>query len=143
MKAKERVRHIVVLMLENRAFDHMLGYLPGVEGWPVGNTSTWRTRPMRARRSTRPRAWALFAVPERDIPASGYGGPSHSYPSATQQLFGDKNATAPIEIPEGAPKTNNGFVSSTSPSSTECRSRTLPARKFSSPWRRSPQTSFR
>ena len=26
------IKHLVVLMLENRSFDHMLGFLPGVNG---------------------------------------------------------------------------------------------------------------
>jgi phospholipase C len=26
------IKHLVVLMLENRSFDHMLGLLPGVNG---------------------------------------------------------------------------------------------------------------
>src|SRR6476646_5427266 len=31
--ARDRIRHVVVLMLENRSFDHLLGYLdyPGLE----------------------------------------------------------------------------------------------------------------
>ena len=28
------IKHLVVLMLENRSFDHMLGYMPGVDGIP-------------------------------------------------------------------------------------------------------------
>lgn len=31
------IRHVVLLMLENRSFDHMLGGLPGVDG----ASSTW------------------------------------------------------------------------------------------------------
>ena len=33
------IRHIVVLMLENRSFDHLLGKLPNVDG-PVGCSNT-------------------------------------------------------------------------------------------------------
>ena len=32
MAAKGRIEHVVVLMLENRSFDHMLGYHAGVNG---------------------------------------------------------------------------------------------------------------
>jgi phospholipase C len=30
--AKPNLTHVVVLMLENRSFDHVLGLLPGVDG---------------------------------------------------------------------------------------------------------------
>jgi phospholipase C len=30
------IRHVFVLMLENRSFDHLLGLLPGVDGWTLG-----------------------------------------------------------------------------------------------------------
>jgi len=30
--AASRIKHLVVLVLENRSFDHILGTLPGVEG---------------------------------------------------------------------------------------------------------------
>jgi phospholipase C len=33
------IKHLVVLMLENRSFDHMLGYLPGVNGIPKNWTN--------------------------------------------------------------------------------------------------------
>lgn len=33
----EKIKHVVVLMLENRSFDHMLGTLPGVDGFDPGH----------------------------------------------------------------------------------------------------------
>ena len=33
--ASARIKHVVVLMLENRSFDQMLGLLPGVNGVSV------------------------------------------------------------------------------------------------------------
>lgn len=33
MAIPSSIKHIIVLMLENRSFDHMLGHLPHVEGW--------------------------------------------------------------------------------------------------------------
>ena len=35
---KTSVKHVIVVMLENRSFDHMFGYYPGVDG--VGNVGT-------------------------------------------------------------------------------------------------------
>jgi phospholipase C len=32
MASTSRIEHVVVLMLENRSFDHMLGYHAGVNG---------------------------------------------------------------------------------------------------------------
>ena len=29
---RPRIQHVVVLMMENRSFDHLLGDLPGVDG---------------------------------------------------------------------------------------------------------------
>ena len=58
VKALDRIEHIVVLMMENRSFDHMLGYLhltgrrPELDGlraaWPTAIT----TRPARSRSTT-------------------------------------------------------------------------------------------
>ena len=44
----DKIEHIVVLMLENRSFDHMLGYLsleagrPDVDGLKTGMSNTYR-----------------------------------------------------------------------------------------------------
>ena len=32
MPKSTRIQHVVVLMLENRSFDHIFGYRPGVNG---------------------------------------------------------------------------------------------------------------
>jgi phospholipase C len=32
MLASDRIAHVVVLMMENRSFDHFFGYRPGVNG---------------------------------------------------------------------------------------------------------------
>jgi len=32
---KQKIKHVVVLMMENRSFDHMLGYMKGVDGVPA------------------------------------------------------------------------------------------------------------
>ena len=49
------INHVVVLMLENRSFDHLLGDLPNVAGinrtQPYSNTQPY-TRKRRARRAT-------------------------------------------------------------------------------------------
>ena len=120
-----QIDHIVVLMLENRSFDHMIGTLPGVEGVldkhghprtdlvnysdPAADTST----------AYHPKIGAQFATPKDQQTNSGeYGGPSHSFPSATQQLFGVKTVGAgdkqasPYQggAPATVPASNSGFV---------------------------------
>lgn len=35
---KARVSQIIILMMENRSFDHLLGYLKGVDGIPENQT---------------------------------------------------------------------------------------------------------
>ena len=95
MSDHPQIDHIVVLMLENRSFDHMLGTLPGVEGVldasgkvrpdlvnyadPADPTST----------AYRPKVGGTFFTPTNQQTNSGeYGGPSHSFPSASTQRFG-------------------------------------------------------
>lgn len=52
----EKIDHIVVLMLENRSFDHMLGYLklegtsPEVDGLDEGMSNTYENKPYKVHR---------------------------------------------------------------------------------------------
>jgi phospholipase C len=106
------IEHVVVLMLENRSFDHMLGRLPGVNGIldakahvkpdlfnfaKPGDTS-----------STKYPAGspASFAVPTADISKEGFGGPGHSFPDATVQL--QANAATAKAVSSPAPL--DGFI---------------------------------
>ena len=34
-----QIKHLVVLMMENRSFDHLLGFLPGVNGLTGAETN--------------------------------------------------------------------------------------------------------
>jgi len=120
-----QIDHIVVLMLENRPFDHMLGTMPGVEGVldssgdlrtdlvnyanPVDSSST----------AYHPKIGAQFATPKDQQTNKGeYGGPSHSFPAATEQLFGvqtvgkGQKETTPYHggAPTTVPGDNSGFV---------------------------------
>ena len=120
-----QIDHIVVLMLENRSFDHILGTAPGVEGVldsggrprtdlvnhadPTDATST----------AYQPKIGAQFGTPKDQETSGGrYGGPSHSFPSGTEQLFGVKTVgsgnkeTTPYQggAPATVPVANSGFV---------------------------------
>ena len=72
------IEHVVVLMLENRSFDHMLGYVPqpdpafdGLLARP-GRNPGWRPGPAV---TTSPTAKKVLPV-----------GPDHSHDSVMQQL---------------------------------------------------------
>lgn len=118
-----KVQHIVVLMLENRSFDHLLGALPGVDGVldangevraDIFNLAT-PADPSSKRYS--PGLGSVFATPTDQI-SKGYGGPSHSFTSATEQLFSVQTVgsgaaeTTPYHggAPTTSPPTNSGFV---------------------------------
>src|SRR4051794_32946697 len=123
--AASQVEHIVVLMLENRSFDHLLGTLPGVEGVldasggvraDLFNLGDPADPP--SERFT-PKIGARFAVPPDEVKGP-YGGPSHSYPGATEQLFRAETVTVdgaetppyPGGAPVATPPTHPGFVKS-------------------------------
>jgi phospholipase C len=95
------IKHIVVLMLENRSFDHIFGYLdvPGVEGIGAGQSNPtdigWGGHP----------AATIAAFPS--VVPGAYvvdPDPPHEYSDVTLQLFGQ-----PV-VPVPAKPTNQGFV---------------------------------
>jgi phospholipase C len=121
------IDHVVVLMLENRSFDQMLGLLPGVDGVTIGAHASSvfvnYLDPQHPRdEDAFPAAAAeYFGIPEGDVPPpqqlSGvatelYGGPSHSFPSATQQLCNDAWGLTARGARDTTPATNSGFVRS-------------------------------
>ncbi|MCA9696733.1 MAG: DUF1508 domain-containing protein [Myxococcales bacterium] len=120
------IEHIVVLMLENRSFDHMLGTVPGVDGVLDGKGKPRKdlvnyTDPSNPKsKAYRPTLGANFFTPlDQETSGGRYGGPSHSYPSASQQRFGSKTdqsgKTAPYYGPVATSSPADqpvGFVSS-------------------------------
>ena len=77
--------HFVVLMLENRSFDHLFGYLGIGDGLPRAGRQL-----SEARRTPAPRAFK--SRKGGDYTAIGEG-PSHSLKQTNEQLFG---VTKPI-----------------------------------------------
>jgi phospholipase C len=102
------IEHIVVLMLENRSFDHMLGYLYSSAGnvSPTGQAFEGLTgsesnpdssgNPVSVFQITQSTANAYF-MPGAD--------PGEGYSATNQQLFGTDAVPSPGQAP-----TNNGFV---------------------------------
>ena len=97
-----RIQHVVVLMLENRSFDHIFGYRTGVNGLKGGEFNL--PKPSAPESADNPAYrvsnGAPYAVPVGE-------GPGHSFNAANEQLCG--SAAGPSA---SAPATNNGFVSS-------------------------------
>ncbi len=99
MGAMDTIKHVVVLMLENRSFDHMLGYLknPPVDGLKGGETVPYN--PENPAAGTAP----VFRLKSPE----GYRtkpDPLHEFDDVTLQIFGQRNP------PSDAPPRNNGFV---------------------------------
>jgi phospholipase C len=110
MAALGRIEHVVVLMLENRSFDHYFGFFKPSTGQTVENL-------------TGPNS-DLFNLLDPSAPASGNNptfkvskpapfavhdkeGPSHSFNSVCVQLCNDRKGPSPQR-----PVRNNGFVRS-------------------------------
>ncbi|WP_341317479.1 alkaline phosphatase family protein [Paraburkholderia sp. IMGN_8] len=96
--------HVVVLMLENRSFDHLFGYLGKGEG--VGGLSPEATtnylQPGKATTT------AFHVRKGGDFTAVG-GGPSHSLKQTNEQLFGKTDVGVNAKA---ADATLDGFVAS-------------------------------
>lgn len=115
-------------MLENRSFDQMLGLLSGVDGVASngggsgGSFVNYLDPQHPAPEDAYPASLGrYFGIPEGDVPPPQsvdgvatdlYGGPSHSFPSATQQLCNDAYGPSGKYAQGAVPPTNNGFVRS-------------------------------
>src|SRR4051794_32773023 len=98
-----KIEHVVVLMLENRSFDHLFGFFPGadgVDGTGAANLLQPSAPVSAANRSFPAERGAPFAIDKGQ-------GPSHSLNGTNVQLFNDK--AGPVD---GAAPQNNGFVAS-------------------------------
>lgn len=93
------IQHFVVLMLENRSFDHIFGFRPGVNGLK-GNESNLLD-PSQPESSSNP----AFVVNNAAPFAIDLGqGPGHSVVQTTEQLFGTKTPA------KNQKAVNDGFV---------------------------------
>jgi phospholipase C len=93
------IRHVVVLMLENRSFDHMLGDLdrsiPGLNG--IQNAKAYLKTPAHQNFiDGDPQPFPLSDKPKRGLDAKSLGTPAdfdpkHEFPNVKTQLGGDLN----------------------------------------------------
>jgi phospholipase C len=102
------INHIVVVMLENRSFDHMLGYLYSASGnvSPQGNPFDGLTG-NESNPDGKGGSIKVFQIQSSDPHAYFYPGADagEGYLNTNAQLFGQQQAPNPI-----VPATNQGFV---------------------------------
>ena len=87
----DRIKHVIVMMLENRAFDNAFGYRPGVDG--INGTE------FNLVNTTNPNSTKVFHTPT--CPAVNVCDPDHGYPATTFKIYGAEgyvtnNHTAPL-----------------------------------------------
>ena len=105
-KTRSPIEHIVVLMLENRAFDHMLGFLPRTGH--LARLEGLTGREFNHINPSDPTSQKYFV--QGGALYEFYGntaseGPPHTLPAANMQLTGTVSEPGP-----GNPARNNGFV---------------------------------
>lgn len=94
----QTIEHLVVLMLENRSFDHMLGFTRGT-GYNVEGLNGNESNPLDPNDPASPR---VTVSPDAAFILAN--DPGHSVPDVNVQLFGRQSGPPPV----GAP--NEGFV---------------------------------
>src|SRR5260221_886964 len=111
--ARTSSEHVVVLMMKCRSFDHMLGLYPdksidglyGADGRTISpsykNYVAGIATPYPAK------AGAAYVTSHEQVDKKGFGGPAHTFPAATKQLYG---TDAPTAFPDPAPL--SGFAQS-------------------------------
>ena len=106
MPLQTRIKHVVVLMLENRSFDHIFGFASAPAGQTienlVGKNLSNLVDPSKPKSATNPeipaKKNAPFAVHDKE-------GPSHSFNGTNVQLCNDRSGPSAQH-----PIKNNGFV---------------------------------
>ncbi|HYP52796.1 MAG TPA: alkaline phosphatase family protein [Pyrinomonadaceae bacterium] len=99
--APSPIEHVVVLMLENRSFDHVFGYRHGVDGLKGDEFNL--ADPSKPESDTNPAYHVSNGAPYAVLAGEG---PGHSFAAANVQLCNSKNGPG-----ASSPALNNGFVS--------------------------------
>jgi phospholipase C len=99
MNSLSKIDHFIVLMLENRSFDHFFGFRPGVNG--LKGTESNLLNPHLPPSHNNPEVKVGRDAPF-EIPTKHAQGPMHNILNVTLQLFGS-------DVAEGKPR-NSGFV---------------------------------
>ncbi len=99
--AAARIQHVVVLMLENRSFDHIFGFRAGVNG--VNGSELNLLDPTKPESDVNPAFHTGSGAPFAVIDSKN--GPSHSLKGTNVQIFNNNNGP---DAPH--PARNNGFT---------------------------------
>jgi len=102
---QEKIKHVIILMLENRSFDHMLGFLKKsneeIDGCLPNADGCFN--------HLDPQDSATSEVTVDNTAVYVQVDPNHSISGTTQQVFGYPKGTNP---PENSPATMDGFIAS-------------------------------
>ena len=82
---QDKIKHVVVLMEENRSFDHMCGFFPGVDGLKGTEYNLLNVSDPNSKR--------IYV--NKTSPYVGPWGPKHDCNSTTDKLFGVLNSCQP------------------------------------------------
>jgi phospholipase C len=108
--AQSRIKHVVVLMLENRSFDHLFGFFTPATGQTIENLRGGNAALSNLLDPSKPASGSNPAVPvAHPAPFAVHDkeGPSHSFNAVCVQLCNDKDGPTAAR-----PVKNNGFVRS-------------------------------
>ncbi len=100
-QSQSRIEHVVVLMMENRSFDHIFGYRQGIDGLTGKEYNL--LDPSQPESTKNPSFYVNNGAPWAVLAGQG---PGHSLGAANVQLCNSKNGPSST-----APAANNGFVS--------------------------------
>jgi phospholipase C len=100
-KQSQRIEHVVVLMLENRSFDHIFGYRHGING--LNGDEFNLLDPTKPESDVNPAFYVSNGAPYPIL--AGKNGPSHSLKGTNNQIY--NNPTGPDATHTAK---NNGFA---------------------------------
>ena len=78
--SSQPIQHIVVCMMENRSFDHLLGWLPNANGNQAGLSFT----------DTTGKVHSTYALAPQDYTGCGHPDPDHSYAGGRTEIDNGK-----------------------------------------------------
>mmetsp|Transcript_2808 Transcript_2808/g.6538 ORF Transcript_2808/g.6538 Transcript_2808/m.6538 type:complete len:493 (+) Transcript_2808:19-1497(+) len=90
LPALGRIKHVVLLMEENRSFDHMCGFFPGVNGLTGDETNPYNTSDPSSKR----------VKVGKTSPYIGPFDPDHSTGPTTEKIFGDAGIASGCKVPK-------------------------------------------
>jgi len=97
--SSSRVKYVIVVMMENRSFDHLLGHL-GLTNADIDGLQVPQSNPVDPQNASSPRVPVAY-----DAIDGGPSDPLHDFDSITQQIYGFHKG-----INESAAVTMDGFV---------------------------------